>query len=412
MSEQKGKVNGAAREDGLGRKKLKNKKLLFIITQTKWGGAQKYVLELAEYFSKNNEVHIAYGEVKNPNKQFLNKCKKLKIKTIPVKNLKRSIDVGYDVAAVIEIFKDVLNNANYDLIHLNSSKVGLLGALAGKLYGFNPINTRLRIIYTAHGFVFNEPKIALEKKLFTFSEMFSTGLQTMILTVSDYDKQSAVDNKVCPEWKMIPIHNGIDPLKYDFLSQEKARQELDLEMDKKYFGTIASFYETKGYSFLLEAIDMLKQENSSLIKNYRWVFIGTGPGLQNIQDKAKELKIDKYIKFVDPKDDDWKYLKAFDVFVLPSVKEGLPYTILESGLAGVPVIASKVGGIPEILSHEATGYMTNPANALSLKEAMRRLAKDNELSAKLSKNNEENIRQNFSLEKMINKTEESYLKLF
>lgn len=393
-------------------KKLKNKKILFVITQTKWGGAQKYVLELAEYFSKNNEVHIAYGEIKNPNKQFLDTCRKLNIKTIPIENLVRNVSPGYDVSAVIELFKKVLQDANYDLIHLNSSKVGMIGVLAAKLYGFNPMNTRLRVVYTAHGFIFNEPKAKIEKKLFTISETISTSLQTMILTVSEHDRQSAAQNKVCPEGKMITIHNGVNPVDYGFLTKEKAQEALGLDKDKKYFGTIASFYTTKGHTYLIEAIQILKDQKSSLIKNCQWVLIGDGPELANIRTKAQEAGVEDNIKFVEPKDNDWQYLKAFDIFVLPSIKEGLPYTILEAGLAGVPVIASKVGGIPEILTNKETGYLTTAANPISLKEAMRSLAKNTELADKLADNNARNIRENFSLQKMLTETEEAYLKLF
>lgn len=393
-------------------KRLKDKKILFVITQTKWGGAQKYVLELAEYFTQKNEVHIAYGETKNINGQFLEKCKKLNIKTIPVKNLIRDISPGYDISAAIELFKDVLQKTNYDLVHLNSSKAGLIGAIATKLYGFNPMNTRLRVIYTAHGFVFNEPRRNFEKKLFTFSERISTAMQTMILTVSEYDRQSAIDNQICQDWKMITVHNGVNPVAYDFLTQEKARQDLNLSSDKKYFGTIASFYPTKGYIYLLESIQMLKEQKSSLIKNWQWILLGSGPQLDEIKAKAKELNIEKNIRFIEAKDDDWKYLKAFDVFVLPSVKEGLPYTILEAGLAGVPIIASRVGGIPEILTHKETGYLTTPANPLSLKEAMRYLVKNEDKTNAIADNNSKNIRENFSLQKTIDKTEESYLKLF
>ena len=67
-------------------KKLENKKILYLVTQTKWGGAQKYVLELAEYFSQNNEVHIAFGEINEQNQEFLAQCQKIGVKTIPIKN--------------------------------------------------------------------------------------------------------------------------------------------------------------------------------------------------------------------------------------------------------------------------------------------------------------------------------------
>lgn len=395
------------------KRKLKDKKILFIITQTKWGGAQKYVLELAEYLSAKNEVHIAYGEVKNTDSRFISRCKKMGIKTIPVENLIRSIDMGKDVRASIEIFKKILRGANYDLVHLNSSKVGLLGSMACKLYNMNPMNIHLRVVYTAHGFVFNEPsRPKLENKLFIFSEMASTGMQSMVLTVSEYDRQSAIKNSVCPAWKMITIHNGVDPLQYDFLNKEKALEELKLDTNYKYFGTIASFYLTKGHKYLLEAIKMLKTHKSSLIKEYKWALIGNGPELERTKKLAEEYGLTEQVIFIEPKDKDWKYLKAFDIFILPSVKEGLPYTILEAGLAQIPIIASHVGGVPEILEHKKTGYLTTPVNPLSLHDAMRKLAKDDNLATKFATQNYENVKQNFSLAKMIDDTEQAYLKMF
>jgi len=115
---------------------------------------------------------------------------------------------------------------------------------------------------------------------------------------------------------------------------------------------------------------------------------------------------------IQPQDDDWKYLPAFDYFVLASIKEGLPYTILEAGLAKIPVIASKIGGIPEIITNKQTGLLTTAANPLSLASAMRNLSKDNKLAQNLANNNYNNIINNFSLDKTLKKTEELYLKLF
>ncbi|MBT4349501.1 hypothetical protein HOD19_01825, partial [bacterium] len=80
-------------------KNIKGKKILYLVTQTKWGGAQKYALELAQYFSKNNEVHIAFGEINDQNPKFLALAKKMKIKTIPIQNLKRKIEPKKEISA-------------------------------------------------------------------------------------------------------------------------------------------------------------------------------------------------------------------------------------------------------------------------------------------------------------------------
>jgi glycosyltransferase involved in cell wall biosynthesis len=395
---------------------LKDKKILFLITQTKWGGAQKYTLELAQYFSQYNEVHLAFGEINEQNAEFLSQCQAFGLKTIAIKNLVRNINPGKDINAVFEI-KKLLDNNNYHLVHLNSSKAGLIGALAAKLYAFNPLNTRLRLVYTAHGFVFNEPLNKLEKTLYKISEKFSCAIHHAIITVSEYDKQSALSNKVCAPYKMFTIHNGLDFSKYNFLSKEQAQEALGLSPDKKYFGTIASFYTTKGHSYLLEAIKIfLESQNTPPYEGgagggYHWVFIGDGPEQKNIEKLIAEYKLENFVTIIPPKNNDWRYLKAFDYFVLPSVKEGLPYTILEAALAKIPVIASEVGGIPEIISDEQTGLLAKPANPLSLAENMQKIVKLTNIE-QIIENNYQNIKTNFDLQKTLSETENLYLKLF
>jgi len=389
-------------------KKLENKKILYLVTQTKWGGAQKYVLELAEYFSQNNEVHIAFGEINEQNQEFLAQCQKIGVKTIPIKNLVRNIQPSKEINAFLEL-KKLLDSGKYHLAHLNSSKAGLIGSIAASIHNLNPLNTRLRLIYTAHGFVFNEPLNKIEKTIYKMSEKFSTAVENAIITVSDYDKQSAIEHKICPAHKMFTIHNGLDFNKYNFLSAEDAKKELNLDENKTYFGTIASFYKTKGHTYLLEAIKIFLETQNR--EAYHWILIGDGPEQKNIEELIKKYNLEKYITIISPKNNDWKYLKAFDYFILPSVKEGLPYTLLEAGLAKIPVIATQVGGVPEIITDHQTGLLVTPANPLSLANAMKEIT-ETELVNNFIENNYQNIINNFDLNNTINKTEELYLKLF
>lgn len=392
-------------------KKLENKKILYIITQTKWGGAQKYVIELAEYFAKKNEVHIAYGEASKTNQQFIDHCHKLNIKTIALKYLAREIDLGNEFLASKEL-SQLLNRGNYNIIHLNSSKAGAIGSLAAMFYNFNPLNVKARIIYTAHGYVFNEPLNKLVRRAYIMSETFSAGIQNRIIAVSEYDKKTALENKICSEHKIRVIRNGLDFRQYNFLEKDKAKQILKLDPNYKYFGTIASFYKTKGYNYLAEAIKMLKDDNNPLLAKHRFVFIGDGPELLDIKKYLNENNLNDLIKIIRPNDNDWQYLKAFDYFVLASVKEGLPFTILEAGLAGIPTIATEVGGIPEILEKEKTGLLITPANPLSLKNSIIELSNNNHLAQNIASKNYQNIKENFSLEKTLNETEKLYSELF
>lgn len=392
-------------------KNITGKKILYLITQTKWGGAQKYVLELAQHFAKNNEVHIAYGETNDVNHKFITQAKKYNIKTIPVHKLVRQIDAKKDLPVISEIVK-ILNQNNYQLVHLNSSKAGFIGSLATKSYNLNPLNTMVRVVYTAHGFVFNEPLGAYAKMLYKFSEIASTSMQHVVIAVSKFDQASAIQNKICSPHKIITIHNGIDPNDYHFLEKYQAREKLKLDPKKKHFGTIASFYTTKGHRYLVEAIHILKTKNSPLLKEYSWTLIGSGPESADIAKQIAKYNLNEYIKIIPAQDNDWQYLKAFDCFILPSVKEGLPYTLLEAGLAQIPIIASTVGGVAEIITDEQTGLLVAAANPPALNEAMLKIATAPDLAQKLAQNNYQNIKTNFSLSKTLQETEELYAKLF
>ncbi len=391
--------------------KLENKKILYLVTQTKWGGAQKYVLELAKYFSQNNQVDIAFGEDEGLNEQFIEAAKKINVRTIVLKNLVRDINISKEISAAKELTK-LLNKENYHLIHLNSSKAGLIGSLAAKFYAANPFNTRMRIVYTAHGFVFNEQLNPWMKKIYVLSETFSTGLQNLIIAVSEHDKQTALANKICPAYKIFVVPNGIEPKDYQFLDETSARERLALAPNKKYFGTIGSFYANKGHTYLVEAIKILQDKNSPLLKNHAWVFIGDGPDFDKIKKQVADAHLENFITIIKAKDQDWQYLPAFDYFILPSIKEGMPYTILEAGLARVPTIASRVGGIPEIIETEKTGLLTLPANPLSLVEAMEKITSDSALAKQLAHHNYQNVISRFSLKKTLETTEGLYLKLF
>ena len=335
-------------------------------------------------------------------------CQKIGVKTIPIKNLVRNIQPSKEINAFLEL-KKLLDSGKYHLAHLNSSKAGLIGSIAASIHNLNPLNTRLRLIYTAHGFVFNEPLNKIEKTIYKMSEKFSTAVENAIITVSDYDKQSAIEHKICPAHKMFTIHNGLDFNKYNFLSAEDAKKELNLDENKTYFGTIASFYKTKGHTYLLEAIKIFLETQNR--EAYHWILIGDGPEQKNIEELIKKYNLEKYITIISPKNNDWKYLKAFDYFILPSVKEGLPYTLLEAGLAKIPVIATQVGGVPEIITDHQTGLLVTPANPLSLANAMKEIT-ETELVNNFIENNYQNIIDNFDLNQTIQKTEELYLKLF
>jgi glycosyltransferase involved in cell wall biosynthesis len=386
--------------------KLTGKKILFLITQTKYGGAQKYVLQLARYFSASNEVFIAVGEKNQQDEIFFEESRSLGIEPILLDYLIRDISIVSAFDATREI-RRLLKKIKPDLFHINSSMAGVLGSCASWLYGFDPLNKRIPVIYTVHGFVFNEPLPPIKKKLYLIAEKISGSWKSVFITVSQFDKEQGIKHKIATPGRIFTIHNGLE-LTQKFITKEEARKQLKIPADNaEVIGTVASLYKTKGLEHLIQAMATLKDKD-----NLRLAIIGDGPEKKNLLQLIGELDLTNVVYLVGAKKNAAQYLKGFDVFVLPSVKEGLPLTILEAGLAGLPVVATRVGGVPEIIDNKKNGLLVDSQKPGDLSIAINHMLQDKPSAKELGRSLQKKIQQFFSLDKMLNQTDNLYCKFY
>ncbi len=381
-------------------------KILFIVTQSQWGGAQRYVFDLAVNLKKEAEIAVAFGG----NGELLKRLNENNIKTIPLAYLKREISPLNDIKSFFELLK-IIKREKPDIIHLNSSKAGILGSLAAKMLGVK------KIIYTSHGWVFNEPLPWWLKKLYFYAEKISALWKDKIICVSEFDYQTALNSRFCHPKKLITIHNGID--KIDFLPKEEARdylnsklqianfkqiQNLKLEIpnNRKIIGCVANLYKNKGLTYLIEA--------AKIINNPEIIFavIGEGEEFGNLKLQIANCKLEDRVKLLGSITDSYRYLKAFDLFVLPSIKEGLPYTILEAMAAQIPIIATRVGGIPEMIENNKTGVLVKARDNQDLAEKIIAFFKNKTTAQKYSLEAYEKLRKEFTLKKMVGETKKVY----
>ena len=191
------------------------------------------------------------------------------------------------------------------------------------------------------------------------------------------------------------------------LTREQARVALGLPLDLQIVGTVANFYPTKGLEYLIDAARLVLNQH----KNVAFTIIGEGALRRVLEKKIQRLNVqDRVALFSQTSGEislDYQaasLLKAFDVFVLPSVKEGLPYTIIEAMAAGVPVIASDVGGIPELIRHQVNGLLTPPALPAPLSNAILTLLGNSELRATFAKRSRERFEHELRIEHMMQQT--------
>ena len=374
-------------------------KILYIITQADGGGAQKYVLALAKHF----DGVIAAGDEAS---KLFDEAKRAGLAVYPLQHLKRNIHPWHDLLAIYEIQR-LVKILKPDTVHLNSTKAGFLGSVGAKLAG-------AKVVFTAHGFRYLEPLSHSARAFYLAIEKLAGDFRDFIITVSGFDKKSALANNLIKPDKISTIHNGIPQI--DFLTKEKARSILGLPLFSKegggsynfIFGTVANFYKTKGLDVLIDAVSLLplgEGPGMRIKDDVLFVIIGNGQDFENCKLKIKNLGLESNFKLLGQVPEARTVLKAFDAFILPSRKEGFPFAILEASQAGLPIIATNVGGIPEALGD--AGILIEPKNPHALKEAIEKLYEDAQLRKVLSQKALERSKL-FTEEKMFEQTKKVY----
>jgi glycosyltransferase involved in cell wall biosynthesis len=365
---------------------MATKKVLYVITKGNQGGAQRYVYDLVRSLPRDRfESIIAIGG--HAGSWLQNACTSAGIRTVTLDSVGRDVSVAKDtasLAALIALFK----KEQPDIVHLNSSKMGAVGALAARIVGVK------RVIFTAHGWAFNEKRPILTRAIFWLAHA-----ATMLLVDQTVANSAATARAAPIGWQLSTIPLGIGDQKS--LSREEARTALDLDMNTIIYGCIAELHKNKGLDILVDALAM--------VPNGHVAIIGGGEKRAALIAKITAKKLKDRVTLVGHMENAAQYLPAFDIFVLPSRTESAGYVLLEAGLAGLPVVASAVGGIPEIIEDGVTGLLVPPENPKALAEAIQKLIADPTLREKLASALNSKILRDFSLEKMVSETLKTYV---
>lgn len=370
------------------------KKILYIVTQSEWGGAQKYVYELATHLTGQFEVAVVCGG----KGELIKKLKAKGIKVFVLKNLVRSITPWRDFLAFFEIYK-LIKREKPDLVHTNSSKAEVLGNLAAR-WARVP-----KIIFTAHGFVFNETT-GFKRKILVWLERLAAGWADKIIAVSDFDKQGAIKEKIATSEKIVTIRHGLDFGFFQNLKVDNAtkRREFDVPTDAPLIGTVANFYKTKGLKYFIEAASVVVKE----LPETHFIIVGEGKLKPKLEKQIKRLGLQNKITLTGFHHDALEIMTATDIFVLPSLKEGLPFALLEAGALGKPTVATKIGGVPEIVDDKKNGLLVPPAQSGTLAEALLTLLQNKKMAEEFGQNLKKKIFNNFNLARTIQNTVKIY----
>ncbi|MBX4199266.1 glycosyltransferase family 4 protein [Candidatus Parcubacteria bacterium] len=357
-------------------------KILYGITKSNWGGAQKYVYDMAlASQAAGHDVAVMCGG----DGPLVSKLAEAGVRTINIPGFSRDIDMLDDAKRLWFIIKTV-KAEKPDVFHINSSKMGGAGIFSGRLLGVP------KIIFTAHGWPFREPRHWLQNLIIEELSWITVLASHLTICVSEKDYEDMARKPLTRE-KLVVIHNGID------VSHTNMRAGHKTGGDNVVVGTIAELHRNKGLDIGLRAFARAFKFTDAKLE-----IVGGGDERESLQRLSVELGIDSQVNLIGFRDNATALLSNFDIFILPSRKEGLPYTILEAGIAGLPVISTSVGGIPEIIKNGETGLLVPPEDPKALADALKKLSDNSSERERLGNNLHNFVKKNFSKEKMVEET--------
>jgi glycosyltransferase involved in cell wall biosynthesis len=371
------------------------KRICYIITKSNFGGAQKYVYELATSLDKNLfEVTVALGG----HGILKNKLTDAGIEVITIPNLERDISIFKEFSTFKFLYL-LFKARHFDVVHLNSSKIGGLGSLAARLSGVP------KIIFTAHGWAFNEDRSFISRAIIKIAYWVTMVLSDTTIAVSENIKSRVIGWPFISN-KIKVVHNGVREI--DFYEKVIAREKIsainsNIKNEKFLIGTIAELHPIKGLDILIDSAKEITKD-----ENVQFIIIGDGHIRQELEEKIKFANLENRVILLGFLDNAAKYLKAFDLFVLPSRSEALALVVLEAGLAQVPVIASRVGGIPEVISSDKFGKLFDSENVSQLSNAIKSSIENYEDTKQTAVDLSQRVKEKFNFQQMLDKTTSLY----
>ena len=369
-------------------------KILYILEATS-GGTQKHVIDVAKKIDKSEfQIDIVYST--NRNKNFDQESTGVfnKMFGLPIT---RSGSPS-DIINILKIRKIIKEN-NYDIVHCHSTKAGFVGRLA------TFISRHPNVVYSPHGFMFCDTRIKLRRLLYLNLEKYLGYLTNKVIAVSGSERDLALQHNIVPNNKIITLYNSIDPSDFDDYNYiNKVPDKLRQDDSEIILGTVGRLYYQKDPITLIKSFKIVNDR----FPNTKLIIVGDGPLEGACIRLINELGLNKKIELAGYQKNSKSYYKKFDIFILSSHYEGLPYALLEAMSMGIPSIGTDVVGIKDLILHGKTGYLAKEGDFQGLADAAINLLENTELLTVFSENAKTITRANFNFNDGIKEYEEFY----
>ncbi len=297
---------------------------------------------------------------------------------------------------IYKLYK-LLKNRKFDVIHTHAYSAGTIGRISAFLAGVPVIISHNQNVYGHYN------------KYYHFMEWLLSHVTDSIICVSDMVKKFTNETQGIDTKRLVTIYNGIENIRS--VSGEKTsdlKKELGIPVNNSVIGTVAQFSGKKGLGYLIKSASILLKHR----KDVNFLLVGDGTTKDELKYLCHNLKIENNVVFAGERSDIPEMLSLIDIFVLPSITEGLPLALLEAMACGKPVVATSVGGVPEIVKNGLNGILVQPKDPEALHGAMKELLNNADMREKMGHEGRMICEKGFSSRVMVDRIEDLYDTLF
>jgi len=364
--------------------------LLTAITLSESGGSQRVVYDLVSNLPEDRyEITLITspgGELVDWLKE-INALRANKIKVIEYSCFKRELSPLDDLLAFFRLFA-AMAGKKFDIAHFHNSKMGIVGRLAAKLAGVPAV------YYTVHGWGLNPATAGKLYGAMSFAERIAARASSEIVFVSNADRETGLENRWAREAASRVIYNGIGESPPGCA---RVRETLGIAPKLPVLAFVARLAEPKDPLFAMKVSETLAARGFE----HRLLIVGDGPLRTRCDDLAREQSGQCRTVFLGHRTDARAILGEADVFCLFTKWEGLPVSVIEAMFSGLPVVASAVGGVPELVRHGRTGYLLEGFDCEKATGYLSELICDRELRLRMGRAGREEALQRFTLDGML-----------
>ena len=354
---------------------MKKIKVAQVITRMDWGGSPDVIRILCKRFdTKICDVRLICGPTARPSEKTRVFFQNFRDNIFYISHLRRNINIYKDFLAVINLYH-LFREEKFDIVHTHTAKAGLLGRIAAWLAGV-PF-----IIHSPHGHNFYGYFGPFLSKIIVILERFVSCFTSKIIVSTKLEKEDLVSFKVARPEKIVVFNSGVELENYKdiVIDSKELRNQLKLEKDKPIVGMIGRLEPVKGPQYFIEAAKLV-------IENFpevAFLIIGEGSLRNELEMQCKNANILERIVFTGWREDIPELLSTIEILALPSLNEAVGRILIEAGASGVPVVASNVGGVPQIVNNNQTGILVPPKDPYAMAQAIVSLLKDKEKRKKM-----------------------------